>query len=99
MYRMNNTNIPQVEIKSFDLIGTALTCKWDILDLDMMDHIITKDEIKQRLVQQISAEMIELNLIEFTKFEDLGTGTISFRARAFVLPDNQLKTLRIEKLI
>jgi len=99
MYRTNNTNHPLVEIKSFDLIGTALTCKWEFHDVDMIDHMITKDEIKQRMVHQISAKMIELNLIEFTKSEDINTGLASFRARAFVLPDNQVKTLRIEKLI
>jgi hypothetical protein len=52
-----------------------------------------------RLIDMISAKMIELKLVEFTKSEDILTGVVSFRARAFVLPDNQVKTLRLEKLI
>jgi len=96
---MNHTNFPQIEIKSFDLIGKALICRWELRDVDMIDHIITEDEIKQRFAHKIAEGMIELKLIEFTKSEDILSGTASFRARAFVLPDNQVKTLRIEKLI
>jgi len=96
---MNHTNFPQIGIKSFDLIGKALICRWELCDVDMIDHIITEDEIKQRFAHQIAEAMIELKLVEFTKSEDIISGTASFRARAFVLPDAQVKTLRIEKLI
>ena len=96
---MNHTNLPQIEIKSFDLCGKALICRWELRQLDTLDRIITEDDIKQRFAHQIAQAMIELKLVEFTKSEDIISGTASFRARAFVLPDNQVKTLRLEKLI
>jgi hypothetical protein len=96
---MNHTHEPKIEIKSFDLCGKALICRWDLRDCDTLGRIITVDEIKQRFAHQIAESMIELKLVEFTKSEDIISGTASFRARAFVLPDNQVKTLRIEKLI
>jgi hypothetical protein len=92
-------NLPQIEIKSFDLIGKALICRWELRDFDTLDRIITEDKIKQRFAHQIAEAMIELKLVEFTKSEDIISGTASFRARAFVLPDNQVKTIRLEKLI
>jgi mannose/fructose/N-acetylgalactosamine-specific phosphotransferase system component IIB len=92
-------NLPQIEIKSFDLIGKALICRWELRQLDIINDIITEDEIKQRFAHQIAKAMIDLKLVEFTKSEDTISGTASFRARAFVLPDNQVKTLRLEKLI
>ena len=92
-------NLPQLEIKSFDLIGKALICQWDLHEYDMIDHIITVDEIKQRFAHQIAQAIIEQKLIEFTKFDDIVTGITSFRARVFVSPDSQVKTLRVEKLI
>ena len=96
---MNHTNFPQIEIKSIDLIGKALICRWEFRDVDMIDHIITENEIKQRLAHQIAEAIIQQKLVEFTKSEDILSGTALFRARAFVLPDNQVKTLRLEKLI
>jgi hypothetical protein len=44
---MNHT-FPQVEIKSFDLIGKALICRWELRQLDIIDNIITEDEIKHK---------------------------------------------------
>jgi len=92
-------NLPQIEIKSFDLIGKALVCQWELRDYDTIGRTMTENEIKQRLAHKIAEAMIELKLVEFTKSEDILSGTASFRARAFVLPDNQVKTLRLEKLI
>jgi hypothetical protein len=60
---------------------------------------MTENEIKQRFAHRIAEAMIELKLVEFTKSEDIISGTVLFRARAFVLPDEQVKTLRLEKLI
>jgi hypothetical protein len=91
-------NLPQIEIKSFDLIGKALICRWDLRDYDTIGRTMTENEIKQRLAHKIAEGMIELKFIEFTKSEEI-SGTASFRARAFVLPDAQVKTLRLEKLI
>jgi hypothetical protein len=96
---MNHTNPPQIEIKLLEFIGTALSCQWDLGEFDWINHNITENQIKMRLIDMISAKMIELKLVEFTKSEDILTGVVSFRARAFVLPDNQVKTLRLEKLI
>ena len=92
-------NLPQIEIKSFDLIGKALVCRWDLRDYDTIGRIMTENEIKQRFAHRIAEAMIELKLVEFTKSEDIISGTVLFRARAFVLPDEQVKTLRLEKLI
>lgn len=96
---MNHTNLPQIEIKTFDFIGTALICQWNLGQFDTIASTMTENEIKQRFAQKIATTMLELHLVEFTKSEDTISGTVSFKARAFVLPDSQVKTLRIEKLI
>jgi hypothetical protein len=92
---MNHTNPPQIEIKSFDLIGEALTCYWVVGDALMPPGQNTDDNIKQMLAARIAAKMIELKLVEFTSTRNVD-GTTTFKARAFVLPDGQVKTLRLE---
>lgn len=98
---MNHTNLPPIELietKSFDLIGKALICHWQIRDHEFL-RMITDDEIKQRFAHHIAEVMIQQKLVEFTMSEDILSGISTYRARAFVLPDAQVKTLRLEKLI
>jgi hypothetical protein len=55
---MNHTNLPQIEIKSFDLCGKALICRWELRDSDTLGRSITEDEIKQRFAHQIAEAMM-----------------------------------------
>ena len=40
-------------------------------------------------------EAMQTKGIEFTKFEDPGGGQTHFRARMFVVPDDQVRILRV----
>lgn len=65
----------------------------------MIDHLFTEQEIKRKLIESIAEKILEYNLVEFTKTEEMENGATTFRARAFLLPDSMVKTLRVEKFI
>ena len=61
--------------------------------------LISPDEIKRMLIIEIVEQMLDSNFIEFTKSEDLSTLNTTFRARVFVVPDSQVRLLRLEGVI
>ena len=63
------------------------------------DDVITPDEIKRMLIRDLLEKMLDSNFIEFTKSEDLSTLNTTFRARVFVVPDSQVRLLRLEGVI
>jgi mannose/fructose/N-acetylgalactosamine-specific phosphotransferase system component IIB len=92
MYTDNN--VRQVAIK-----GESFTVSKSF-QLDMINSdVITPDEIKQMLIREIVEQMMDSNFIEFTKLEDVTNYNITFRARVFVVPDSQVRILRLEGVI
>ena len=92
MYTDNNTREIAIKGESF-LVSKSF-------GLGMInDDVITPDEIKRLLIIHLLEKMLDSNFIEFTKSEDLSTLNITFRARVFVVPDSQVRLLRLEGVI
>ena len=54
--------------------------------------------IKQQLMDGLMYEVTNTKSVEFTKSSDRITGLTYFRARMFVVPDDQVKILRVSQL-
>lgn len=59
---------------------------------------IGKDEIKRQLATQLAEKMLESKFIEFTQVRDDTQMSVTVRARAYVVPDTQVKILRTHKV-
>lgn len=55
--------------------------------------------IKQKLANLIAQEILNKNLCEFTKASVMNSQLIEYRARAFLIPDNQVRILREKHFI
>jgi hypothetical protein len=92
MYTDNNTREVAIKGESF-LVSKSF-------GLSMINSdLISPDEIKRMLIREIVEKMLDSNFIEFTKSEDLSTLNTTFRARVFVVPDSQVRLLRLEGVI
>jgi hypothetical protein len=90
MYTDNNTREVAIKGESF-LVSKSF-------QLDMIDSdVITPDEIKLMLIREIVEQMMDSNFIEFTKLQDHEKTT--FRARVFVVPNSQVRILRLDGVI
>ena len=67
--------------------------------LDIINNILSPDEIKHMLIRELVEKMMNSNFIEFTKLEEVNTHNTIFRARVFVVPDSQVRRLRLEGVI
>ena len=68
--------------------GTNLKYDWVEFDID----------IKQRLVDGLMQELFKTKCIEFTKSQDVYLGEHYYRARMFVVPDDQVRILRVSQI-
>ena len=58
-----------------------------------------KKMVKEDLVHRLIEKAQELKLIEYTKFHDIFTDRVTIRARCYLLPDDKVRLLRVNKLI
>jgi len=92
MYTDNNVREVAIKGESFTVSKS--------FQLDMINSdVITPDEIKLHLIREIVEQMMDSNFIEFTKLEDIINCNTTFRARVFVIPDSQVRFLRLEGVI
>jgi len=61
---------------------------------DEMRVILSDDEIKRKMIYELAKEMARSGMIEFTKQNDPTTDTITYRARCFMTPNDQVQILR-----
>lgn len=59
-----------------------------------LDYSKLENTIKDELVRDIAIEMLKSGLIEFTRQSDPTTDTITYRARCFMTPNDQVQILR-----
>ena len=59
-----------------------------------LDYSTLEIKIKEQLASDIALEMLKSGLIEFTRQSDPTTDTITYRARCFMTPNDQVQTLR-----
>jgi hypothetical protein len=72
--------------------GKMLTVTNVIKQYDL--EILPDDEIKRKMIYELAEEMAKSNMIEFTKQNDPTTDTITYRARCFMTPNDQVQILR-----
>lgn len=77
--------------------GKPIMVKMEITEEIQMNMGV--DGIKKQLAYKLVDEMIKGRLIEFTREPDRYGNSSTFRARAFLLSDSEVRTLRLEKLI
>jgi hypothetical protein len=61
---------------------------------EAIDYSPLENTIKIELATDIALKMLESGMIEFTKQNDPTTDTITYRARCFMTPNDQVQTLR-----
>ena len=88
-----------VTFKSYDyaiggkmVVGTHTMTEMEAIAT--LDTIGGKEKIKESLIQQLARYILENKLAEFTMAEDHGRGTRTFRVRAYLAPNDQVKILR-----
>lgn len=53
-----------------------------------------RDKIKENLMKQMLEHMLKNNYIEFTSQENMADQEVIYRARAYLVPDTQVRILR-----
>lgn len=71
-------------VSSYEVFGNTA--------LDTLDNF--RDKIKENLMKDMIQHMLKNNLIEFTSQEDMAEGKVIYRARAFLVPNDQVRILR-----
>lgn len=79
--------------------GQCIVITHHVSTSDTVYSNMHEDEIKRLLIAKLAEEMYRQNAIEFTKSIDPRTLELVFRARIFVVPDDQVRLLRTSKVI
>ena len=90
---VNNITAYPVEI----IQGEMFSVSHSMTDVVYTNHIHGPDEIKKMLITQLIEKMCNSDnkYVEFTKVLDPTTLDHTFRARIFVVPDTQVRLLRL----
>jgi len=86
-----------VDHEDFHIGGKLVTTQIILSHLDAMSFRSDEDfkkTIKTKLVHQLVEHLIDAQLVEVTYAEDYSNLGFSVRARAYLAPDSQVKTLR-----
>ena len=87
---INNSNFTIQPIETIQ--GQMITAT---LELDEMQQVAMDDiDIKSRLLNALTIELLSAKCIEFTKQQDIATNTIKVRARIYATPDSQVRIIR-----
>jgi hypothetical protein len=96
-YWTNNTSVSTVPTqfgKEYAIQGQMFVTNYIVDNVELEDHAVNLDDIKKRLVNQLTEELFQSKLVEFTKSEDCVNGKTAFRARIFAVPDTMVRILR-----
>ena len=91
----NGTPLNKEDIKGSE-IYVEQTVSWH----EVFGHIALntsddlRDKIKENLMRQMVEHMFNNNYIEFTSQENTKSGEVTYRARAYLVPDDQVRILR-----
>jgi hypothetical protein len=99
----NRWNLPEsphtisVDHEDFHIGGKLVTTQIILSHLDSMSFRSDEDfkrSIKTKLVHRLVEHLIDAKLVEVTYAEDHSDLVFAVRARAYLAPDSQVKTLR-----
>jgi hypothetical protein len=94
-------NVP-IDINSYDyaIKGNMIKYQLSISELELMkiDPKNFSDVIKKQLMYGLMDELMNTRSVEFTRAQDVSFGSAHFRARMFVVPDDQVRILRVSQL-
>ena len=96
------TGIPSNRISGdFGLKGEPVTAlvRINLSEELQMNSVDFEVFIKQKLANLIAQEILNKNLCEFTKASVMDSQLMEYRARAFLIPDNQVRILREKHFI
>jgi len=95
-YWTNNTSVSTVPPlgKEYAIQGQMFVTNYIVDNVHLQDHAVNLDDIKKRLVNQLTEELFQSKLVEFTKSEDWVNDKKIFRARIFAVPDTMVRILR-----
>jgi len=83
----NNTSEDQViQGKMLTVTNVIKAHDWEIL---------SEDQIKRRMIYELAEEMAKSNMVEFTKQNDPVNHFVNIRARCFMVPDTNVRILRM----
>lgn len=81
------------------LKGQLVQANFSVSHSEFMDRPLSKDYITQNLSKLLANELLEKNLLSFTKRQDVHTGTFHFMARGFLVPSGDVQLLRTLKYV
>jgi hypothetical protein len=93
-------NVP-IDINSHEyaIKGNMLKYTITVHELELIQASSTFEiDIKKRLVDGLMQELFKTKCIEFTKSQDVYLGEHYYRARMFVVPDDQVRILRVSQI-
>jgi hypothetical protein len=64
------------------------------LEMIKLDEDTFNQQIKRELAFQLAEQILQNKFVEFTKQENYNTGQITYRARAYLTPDDKVRMLR-----
>lgn len=79
----------------YSVKGEMVSFSLQVTDEQQIQNLLQNDEIKKHLVNGLARELLGSKFIEFTKQKDMVTNITTFRARAFLLPDSMVHTMRV----
>jgi hypothetical protein len=97
-------NIP-IDINSYEyaIKGNMIKYQISVSEYELMkiDPKTFQDDIKKQLMYGLIDELMKTRSVEFTRAQDVSYASFDsthFRARMFVVPDDQVRILRVSQL-
>lgn len=86
-------SISPLTINAFEEVKGEMILVEKVVDTTHV-NLPDKEQIKKELAEQLAQKILESNLVEFTRQDDFKTDLVTFRARAYLTPDEKIRVLR-----
>ena len=85
-------------VKDYAIGGKMVSATYAVSYLDVMSWKTDfEDHVKQQLASELAKFMLNNKLIEFTKSLPANSEAITYRARCYLTPDDNVKILRVHE--
>lgn len=86
-------SISPLTINAFEEVKGEMILVEKVMD-PSIEILPDKKQIKKEFIEKLVQKILESNLVEFTRQDDFKTGLVTFRARAYLTPDEKIRVLR-----